>query len=322
MLRAERDHGRFAHQVWQPLLVTRREPIVASGNNVVQLVQWIAARTPGLAFLVCHEKVAMAVKREGVRNADACGNGFQSLRPGRPPLNRAALPVHVVMRNAVLHSIRVGIVGCHQSEVHIARCVQRDRCCVHATRADIGRRPAARHDLFDIRLPISIGIAKQGNLAVRRDVKPILRPRHPDRHAQCGLVPERRGCVFQALSIRVAQEPYVAAVTERGQAAIRREAEVVDVRKTDRQFLHGEAGHQHPEVGLGRTSQNQIESGERNHNLNEAASHPKTLFSFCATSNLGIKSFTATIGPDKSAGPGRSHWCPWTERLRPCREGW
>src|SRR6266545_8069580 len=32
--------------------------------------------------------------------------------------------------------------------------------------------------------------------------------------------------------------------------------------------------------------------------------------------------FTATIAPDKNVGPGRLHWCPWTVRLRPCREGW
>ena len=174
MLRAETDDGRLAHQIRQILLVPGREPIVAPGNDVVQLVQRITARTPGFPFLVCHEKVAKTVERKGVRNADARGNGFQSLGCSRPFLDRAALPVHVVMRNAVLHPIRVGIVGCQQSEVHIARCVKRDRGRVHATGANIGRRPTARHGFFDVRLPISICIAEQGYLAVRRVVKTIL----------------------------------------------------------------------------------------------------------------------------------------------------
>ena len=30
----------------------------------------------------------------------------------------------------------------------------------------------------------------------------------------------------------------------------------------------------------------------------------------------------ATIAPDKNAGVCRSHWYPWTARLRPCREDW
>ena len=171
----------------------------------------------------------MTVKGEGVRNADACGDGLQSLRRSQPFLDRAARPVHVVMRNAVLHAIGVGIVGCQQSEVHIARCVERDRCCVHATGADIGRRPTARHDFFDVRLSIPICIPEQGHLAVRRDVKPVLRPRHPDRHAQCGFVPERRGCVLQAVSIRVAQDVDAAIVSERSQSAVRVKTQVVDI---------------------------------------------------------------------------------------------
>src|SRR6266404_4966018 len=107
MLRAESDDRRFADEIRQILLVARREPVVATGNDVVQLVERIAARTPGLAFLVCYEKVAVTVKRKGVRNADTCGNGLQLSRRHRPLLNRAALAGQVVMRNAILHSIWV-----------------------------------------------------------------------------------------------------------------------------------------------------------------------------------------------------------------------
>src|SRR6266404_167694 len=164
MLRAESDDRRFADEIRQILLVARREPVVAAGNDVVQLVERIAARTPGLAFLVRYEKVAVAVKRKGVRNADTCGYGLELPGRRRPLLNRAALAGQVVMRKAILYSIRVGIVRCEQSEVHIARGIERDGRCVHTPGADIGRRPTAGHGFLAIRLPIGVRIAEQGNL--------------------------------------------------------------------------------------------------------------------------------------------------------------
>ena len=38
--------------------------------------------------------------------------------------------------------------------------------------------------------------------------------------------------------------------------------------------------------------------------------------------NSPWRPLTATIAPDKNAGPGSWHSYPWTARLRPCREGW
>src|SRR5882672_6732574 len=99
MLRSERDHWRFTDETWQPFLMARREAIVASGDDVVQLVQRIAVRAPGLAFLIGQEEVARFVEGERVGNADAGGDGLKLLCLRIPLLNRPAKRVRVVKGN-------------------------------------------------------------------------------------------------------------------------------------------------------------------------------------------------------------------------------
>src|SRR5260370_20400076 len=98
-----------------------RKAVVAAGNDMIQLVQWIAARTPSLAFLIGDKQVAPAIERERVRDADAGGDGLKPLRRDRPLLNRAALTRQIVMRNAVLDAIRIGIIRRQQPEIQIPR---------------------------------------------------------------------------------------------------------------------------------------------------------------------------------------------------------
>src|SRR5437667_12582493 len=99
------------------LFVAWREAVVAARNNVVQLVQGVAARTPRFPFLVSDEQVVVTVEGERVGHADACRDGFESLRFHQPFLNRAARAIEVVMRNSVLQSIRVRVIVRYQTDI-------------------------------------------------------------------------------------------------------------------------------------------------------------------------------------------------------------
>ena len=52
MLRTEADHRRLADQIRQVLIVARREAVIASRDDVIQFVERIAVRAPGLALLI------------------------------------------------------------------------------------------------------------------------------------------------------------------------------------------------------------------------------------------------------------------------------
>ena len=132
MLWAECDDWRFADQSRQPFLVTRREPVVASGQNMVQLIQWVAIGAPGFPFLVSAEQVAGSVKHQRVGHADACGDGFHCLAIARKLLNGAAFPLKVIMRYAVFDAIRVGIIRGDQAEIDVSRSVECHGRGIHA----------------------------------------------------------------------------------------------------------------------------------------------------------------------------------------------
>ena len=90
---------------------------------------------------------------------------------------------------------------------------------------------------------------------MRRHVKPLLRPRHPHRHAQGWLVPKQPVFILKTVTIGIAEDVDATIIPKRGQPAVRAESKVVDVGELDRQFTHREAGSQHPNIRLGQTGQ-------------------------------------------------------------------
>src|SRR2546427_4192289 len=269
MLRAERNYWRFADQVRKPLLVARRESIVAAWNDVVQFVERVAVWHPGFAFLIGVKKVAIAIKSERVRNANAGRDGFELACGSVPLLNRAAFGMNVVERNLVIEittsiaasfqpgaflrlqilslaqAVGVRVIRHDQSEIKVAFVVKRHRSGIHPTGSSIGRRPAAGNDFLRIGFAVAVRVAQQGNFTVRGDVKPVRGPGHSDRHADGWFVPEKLRRVFQAVAIRIAKQPDAAVVTKRGQAPVGGEAKVVGVWKIYRQFAHGKPRYQH-----------------------------------------------------------------------------
>src|SRR2546425_8330801 len=124
---------------------------------------------------------------------------------------------------------------------------------------------------------------------MRRHVEPLLRPRHPHRHAQGWLVPKQPVFILKTVTIRVAEDVNAAIVPKRSQPAVWAESQVVDVGELDRQFTHREAGSQDPDVGLGRTAQSQEESGANQQRLEKPQSHDLILSWHCGLSQRLIR---------------------------------
>ena len=69
---------------------------------------------------------------------------------------------------------------------------------------------------------------------------------HADRRPQAAcVVPEQVGLVFEAVAVRVAEQPDFAVVAEGDERAIRAILHVVDIREIERQLANGEARHEH-----------------------------------------------------------------------------
>ena len=186
----------------------RRETVVFSGDDVVQLVERIAVGHPGLAFLVGLEEVAGAVEGERVGHADAGGDGLKLLRAGIPLLDGAALVPDVVERDFLLRialgwfalldepglflgleilpppqAIGVGVVGDEKGEVGVALPVQRHCAGIDSAAGDIRRGPAGGDDFFGVGFTVPVAVAEERHLALRRDVESARAPCHADGNA-------------------------------------------------------------------------------------------------------------------------------------------
>ena len=122
---------------------------------------------------------------------------------------------------------------------------------------------------------------------MRRNVEPIFRPRHADRHAQRRFVPKQGVLVLQTVAVGVAEDVYAAIVSEGGQFAVGGEAQVVDVGELDGQFLDGEARDQQANGRLARTGQGRGESDTEDQNRKEIGSHERSLCGPLRTCNAG-----------------------------------
>src|SRR4051812_10626157 len=120
MLRAKSHDGRFTLEVWQPFVIRRGKTVVSSRDDVIEFIERVAIRAPGFSFLIRAEKIAGAIKSQGVRNADAGGYRFAGRRPAAQSLNRAARPVQVVMRDTILDPIRIRVIGGNQAKIEVA----------------------------------------------------------------------------------------------------------------------------------------------------------------------------------------------------------
>ena len=166
MLWPESDHWRFAHQIRQIFFVSRWKAIVSTREDVIQLIERIAARTPRLALLVRDEEIPEPVEGQRVGYPDASGDRLQLLCVSMPFLDCAPHAIHVVMRHAVLHAIGVRVVSREQPEIDIALFIQRYRGSVHASRGHVRRGPTFCDDFFRVRLAVAVCVPEERNLSL------------------------------------------------------------------------------------------------------------------------------------------------------------
>ena len=150
------------------------------------------------------------------------------------------------MRFAILHAIRIGVVGAAYAEIEIVLGVKRDshRVDIPAGMAVI-LGPTADHHFLDIRFAGMLRVAKNRNFSVGNDVQPVRPPNHRHGSPECRLVPPERGGVFEAVTLRIVKDVNAPIVTERVKQTVRPVGDAVDVRQMHRQFAHDESGREH-----------------------------------------------------------------------------
>ena len=89
VLRSERHHRAFAHQIRHPAGVARRKAVVPAAHDMVEFIQRIAVGHPRFTLLIGVEQFAIAIEGQGHGNAKAGGPGVQRPRPRVPSLDRA-----------------------------------------------------------------------------------------------------------------------------------------------------------------------------------------------------------------------------------------
>ena len=258
--------------------MARREAVVATALEMEQLVEGIAVRQPGRAFLVGAEQLAVAVPLQRHDITQAAVELFH-LAVGRYLQQAAATLVRRIAGLAGFHGfgcphvavrlLPVAVAGIRAPHGDIPGTVRprgEPQRSVHAAVHDPGivadlRIVPAFHDrLAGFGNPVAIGIAEAHDLFGQQGVRHAVLHHHAERVVVGDPGRKRIELVLDAVAIGVAQQVEAAVVATREQAAVGRVFDVVEVGGFHLQLVDAEAGHQHLDQRrvLGRLELDQV----------------------------------------------------------------